>query len=150
MISYIRGQNPKIMKKINLLLMLLAFVSTIVHAQSADEKAVAEQVDKLSKALIAADKAVLESLAAEELTYGHSSGTIEDKAAFVDAVVSGKTKYTKVDVSDQTIKIVGDIALVRHNAAMIVNGGNVNLGILLVFRKQRGEWKLLARQAYRR
>jgi hypothetical protein len=36
------------------------------------------------------DKASLDKIAAPELSYGHSSGTIEDKAAFIEALVRVK------------------------------------------------------------
>jgi hypothetical protein len=46
--------------------------------------------------MIKPDKAGLENMAAEELSYGHSSGLIEDKAAFVDDIVSGKSVFKTV------------------------------------------------------
>ena len=53
------------------------------------------------------DKSALDKIAAPELTYGHSSGTIEDKAAFIDALVSGRNDFVTIDLSEQTVKLVG-------------------------------------------
>jgi len=50
------------------------------HAESADEAAVAKAVADLTKAMLAADKAQLEALVADQLSYGHSSGKLETKA----------------------------------------------------------------------
>jgi len=137
------------MKKINLLIACLALGTTLSFAQSKKETAVADAVNQLTEALLSGDRESLASIAADELTYGHSSGTIEDKAAFVEAVASGKTDFTKIDISDQTISVVGKIALVRHRMAADLGEVHVDLGILAVWAKQKGGWKLLARQAYR-
>jgi hypothetical protein len=124
-----------------------------LFAQSADEKAVAESVETLRKALISADKSVLENLAADQLTYGHSSGVIEDKRMFVDALVSRRSVFTAVSFLDQDIRISGDVAIVRHRLVADTNNNNVpgkvDILILLVWQKQAGQWKLLARQAAR-
>lgn len=141
------------MKKTFGLLLLYVALCISVQAQSKEEKEVAAAVENLRKAMIDADKAQLEKLAADELTYGHSSGTIEDKDAFIEALVSGKSDFETMDLTDQTIKVAGNTALVRHQLSAKVNDsgkpGNVNLGILLVWQKQGGNWKLLARQAYK-
>jgi ketosteroid isomerase-like protein len=49
--------------------------------------------------------------------------------------------------------VLGDIALVRHKLFGDSNSGGkpseVKLGVLLVWQKQQGKWRLLARQAYK-
>ena len=140
------------MMKMILSLLLFCLVSTtILLAQTADEKAVAAAVEKFRKAMIAADKATLESMSANELSYGHSNGLIEDKAAFVDQFVTGKSVFLTINLSDQTIRIANDAAIVRHRLTGDTNNnkvpGKVDLVVLTVWQKQKGEWKLLARQA---
>lgn len=127
-------------------------LSVTVMAQT-DEQQVSTAVELLRKAMIDADKPTLEKLAADELSYGHSSGLIEDKATFVQNIVSGKSGFTSIELKDQTVSVVGDVAVVRHKfvAETTSNGqpGRANIGILLVWKKQSGSWKLLARQAFR-
>lgn len=129
---------------------ILILAAQLSFSQSADEKAVASAVTALTNGMLQGDQAVLNDLTAAELSYGHSSGVIEDKATFVDALVSRKSHFTEIDITDQSITIAGNTALVRHTLRGVVNGANVNLGILLVWQKQKGKWKLLARQAFRR
>lgn len=132
-------------------LLLIVTLSNTSIAQSKDENAVAAAVENLRKAMIDGDKAALEKLTCDELSYGHSSGKIEDKAAFVEALASGKSDFVTIELSGQTIKIAGNAAIVRH----ILNGTNVDAGksadvhlsVLTVWQKQKNEWKLLARQA---
>jgi hypothetical protein len=133
------------------LLMLVTSVNSL--AQSKDETAVAAAVDALKKAMLDADKTNLDKLTASELSYGHSSGKVETKAEFVDALVTGKSDFVSINLADQTIKIVGNTAIVRHtlNGETNDNGnkGTVKLFILTVWQKDKGQWKLLARQAAR-
>ncbi len=122
-----------------------------LFAQTNDEKEIADRVESLRKAMIAADKTSLSELTSEDLTYGHSIGLIENKAAFIDNLVTGKSVFKTIALSDQTIKTTGDVATVRHHFVAETNNGNVpgkaDLLVLLVWQKQNGKWKLLARQA---
>lgn len=141
-------------KFITPLLLCCLLSSSSSLGQSADEKEIADRVETLRKMLMTPDKTILEGLAAEELSYGHSTGLIEDKTAFVDALVTGKSKLSAIIFSDQTIKIAGDVAIVRHKMTADLNNNNaitkVDIFVLLVWQKQNGKWKLLARQAARK
>lgn len=138
-------------KTIFSLLLSCMLYSTIVSAQSAEEKAVADAVENFRKLMITPDKTALENLAAAELSYGHSNGLVEDKAAFVDDFVTGKSIFKSVELADQTIKIAGDVAIVRHRLTGETFNNNVpgkaDILVLLIWKKQKGQWKLLARQA---
>ena len=140
------------MKRTFLFLMLCG-CSLVMRAQTADQKAVAAAVETLRKAMVDADKAALEKIAADALSYGHSSGKMEDKAAFVDAIVTGKSDFKTIELTDQTINISENVALVRHKLSGETNNdgqpGTVSLGVLLVWQKQKGQWKLIGRQAFK-
>lgn len=120
-------------------------------ANTAEEE-VARAVEDLRLALISGDRQALENIAADALSYGHSGGKTEDKKTFIDQLVSGRSNFTSIDLSNQTIAVVGETAIVRHALSATTNDagkgpGTVHLGILLVWVKQAGDWKLLARQA---
>lgn len=136
-----------------ILFIAMASVMTSSWAQSKDEKNAETAVGFLIKALESSNKADLETIASEELTYGHSNGLVEDKKAFVEALTNGSSDFENIKISNQTIKITGNLALVRHrlDAGTLNKGvkGEIHLNVLLVFRKEKGEWKLLARQAAR-
>lgn len=120
-------------------------------AQNKEEAAVTAAVENLRKAMIDGDKTGLQNLTADQLSYGHSSGKVEDKATFVDNIVTGKSDFVTIDLTNQTIAVAGDAAIVRHTLSATTNDngkpGTVNLNILLIWQKQKGQWKLLARQA---
>src|SRR5262245_49644528 len=108
-------------------------------------------MEALRKAMIAGDRAGLDKLALPELSYGHSSGRLENKAEFVEALASGKSGFSAIELSDQTVNVHDDIALVRHvfNGTRRKEGDKMKLAILTVWRQQQDQWKLLARQAAR-
>lgn len=133
------------------LLLLVNLITITAWSQNKEEAAVAAAVESLKQAMISGEKAALEKIADDQLSYGHSSGKIEDKAAFVEAIASGKSDFVTIDLSEQTISVSGNVAIVRHKLSATTNdGGNpgtVKLAILTVWKKQGKEWKLLARQA---
>lgn len=140
------------MKKI-IFFFLVLNAAMVAKAQTADEQAVAAVVEKLRTAMIGADRATLESLAAADLSYGHSNGKIENKTSFVNNIVDGKSDFVSIALSDQTIHIADHTALVRHTFAAELNDGgkasSVRLGVLLIWQKRQGQWLLLARQAFK-
>ncbi len=139
------------MKKIFSIVILVFLMSIITNAQSKHEKAVTSAVEQLRKAMIDADKAALENLVTDNLSYGHSGGHIDDKKEFVEKIVSGRSDFVTIGLSDQTISITGKTAIVRHKLNATTNDsgkpGEVHLLVMLVWQKQHGQWKLLARQA---
>lgn len=139
------------MKKLILTLALFCLNITFIHAQTADELKINETVQTLRKVMIDPDKAVLEKITHEDLSYGHSSGTIETKAMFIESLTSNNSDFKTMDLTEQTVKIIGSTAIVRHKLfAETANKGvasTAKLNVLLIFTKVKGDWKLLARQA---
>lgn len=133
--------------------MLFLVLSIAASAQSKDERDVAAAVERLKQAMVSADKNQLEKLTAGELSYGHSSGKLEDKAAFVEDVVSGPVDFLAINAEDQTIRLAGNTAIVRHvfSSEATNNGAptNIRIGVMMVWQKQQGQWKLLARQGFK-
>ena len=119
--------------------------------QTGKETAVSGAVEALRKAMIAGDKAALDKLTLPELSYGHSSGRLENKAEFIAALASGKSGFSAIDLSDQTVNVVDNIALVRHvfSGTRRKEGDKMKLAILTVWLQRQDQWKLLARQAAR-
>ena len=131
----------------------LALLPTIVHAESADEAAVRKAVDDLTKAMIAADRAQLEALTAEALSYGHSAGKVETKKEFIDVIAGKKTTYKSITISEPKVQVTGNNAVARHTYAVEFESdgkpGSAKIGVMQVWVKDGGSWKLLARQAFR-
>lgn len=136
-----------------LLLILLLMSSSYLYAQDKQKANLLAAVDKLKNAMVSGERKALEEIAANDLSYGHSSGKLEDKATFVETIASGKSDFVSIDLKNQTVKITGKTAIVRHELHAKTNDGGkpgeVHIGIMLVWQKQGKDWKMLARQAYK-
>lgn len=123
------------------------------RAESADEAAVKKLVDELRMAQFKQDKAKLDSLTAAQLSYSHSDGRVEDKAKYINGVMTRKATVKSLEWPDMTIQVVGSNAVVRHLWVSVseLEGKvtNTKIGVMQVWQKQDGGWKLLARSSFR-
>jgi hypothetical protein len=137
-------------KKGILVAIAFLFFTIGLSAQNSAEKLVAKQIDLFHQAMVDANEAALNDLTSEKLSYGHSNGGVEDKKDFMHKLTSGASDYTKIEVSNQTVSISGDVAIVRQDAELLMQGAakgtQLNLMLVMVWQKSNGKWKLLARQ----
>ena len=74
------------MKKL-IIAIIFFFTSTgVIEAQSKNEKALESAIEQLRKAMVDADSSSLSNITSDKLSYGHSSGAVEDKAAFIGKI----------------------------------------------------------------
>ena len=149
------------MKKIIILFLLSVFVGCCNNKQQSaqlpqtSQTEVVTAINQLIKAMVTTDESLLNSILAEELVYGHSSGKVQNKSKFIAEILSGEPlRYISVEPLDQTIQLAGDVAVVRHiftAETKNVDGepGSLRIGNMMVWHLQNEQWKLLARQAYR-
>ena len=135
-----------------LLFMLLGTGLTFgASAQNRDSVAVVAAVEQLRTAMINGNEEALNAIASDQLSDGHSGGHVEGKTEFVTKISSGKSDFVTIEISEQSILVSGKTAIVRHTLNATTNDGGkpgiVKLKILLVFQKEKGNWKMLARQA---
>jgi ketosteroid isomerase-like protein len=140
------------MKKM-ICLALLSLVCMSAMAQSADEAGVSAAVQRLDAAMLAADADGMKAVTSDALSYGHSNGAVQDQKVFIETIVSGGTKYRRIDLSNTKTTLAGDDAIVRdHFSGTVESGGKVSevdLEQLMVWQKRDGVWKLIARQGYK-
>ena len=138
-------------KKIFIVFTILIMTGFKSFSQEKEGKAVAEAGESFRKAMISAERPTLENWTADNLSYGHSNGRVENKKEFVENIVSGRSDFLTIELTDQTIQVTGKTAVVRHVLSATTNDngkpGTVKLSILLIWQKQKGNWKLLARQS---
>jgi hypothetical protein len=117
----------------------------------ADEDAVAKNLEAFRAAQAAANAEILATLCAAELSYSHSDGRVEDKAAFIAGATNGKSKWLSLKYEDPQIRVVGPAAIVRFHwlgeSEAVADGkkSSTNLHILMNWQKQGADWKLLSR-----
>jgi ketosteroid isomerase-like protein len=136
---------------------LLVLAGALVSAANnpADEKAVLATLDAMAKATVAKDIPTLTKIYGDDITYAHSSALTQTKADVLKAL-AGPTINEFMKFSDTTVRIYGDVALVK-GVCDFRNGapGNVldnHLNILWVMvRRPQGPfgWQIVARQTTR-
>jgi len=135
------------------LLFLLCFICYVSCKAQSWKKDIESCIESLNKATISQDKSTLEKLTEDELSYGHSTGLVEDRKTYVQDIMSGSTKSLQIENTDQTINLAGDLAIVRTLCSIkgTKDGApmDVKIGVLMIWKKEGVDWKLLARQGYK-
>ena len=123
------------------------------YAQWADEAAVRNAVEELRMAWLKQDKAKIQALIAEQLSYSHSDARLQDKTEFIAGVMSRKGTVKSLEWPELTVQVVGNNAIVRHlwvsESELDGKVTNTKIGVMQVWQKQDGGWKLLARASWR-
>lgn len=127
--------------------------TAVARTQSPEAIAVAMATEALRVAMFANDKAALESLCDNALTYGHSSGRIENKAEFIAAAAGGKSTWKSLEFQNTEQYAEGGIGYSRCTlVGQTLSEGkttDVKIGVLMVWVNRGDRWRLLARQAFR-
>lgn len=139
------------MKKL-LFILFLSFCTSIAFGQTGKEAEVWTKVEALNKAIFETkDSAAIQDLVAENVTYGHSTGLIENKPVMLHAAVSSPDVYKNLSLERLGTTYAGQTAVVRYILrAEVLKDGNtspLNISIMQVWGKNKGKWKLYARQA---
>lgn len=139
------------MKKL-LFILLVVFITSSVSSQSGKEAELWSKVEALNKAVFETkDSAAIQELVAANVTYGHSTGVIEDKPLMLHNAVHSLESYKDLSMERISTTYAGPTAIVRYilRAQVTKEGNNypLNIGIMQVWGKDKGKWKLYARQA---
>jgi len=131
---------------------VICLFSVITFAQSSESAQLWSRVESLSKAIFETkDGAALEDLVSTSVTYGHSGGNLEDKDMMIRKAVASKTVYKNPVLEKLSVEVDGKTAIVRHTfrATSVENAieAPLDLSILQVWKKEKGKWRIWARQA---
>ena len=138
-------------------LVLAAVILALAPVMSAQMGKAEQQVLQAEKdrfaAMVKGDRAALEKLLSDDLTYTHSTALLETKEQFIKSVTSGNIDYVSIvpSESDWKVRINGSTALVNGVAAVtVVDKGNdrkIRIRFTTVHANRGGAWQLLAWQS---
>ena len=115
------------------------------------EKEILALEDKRCAAMTGRDADALAALLHDELVYTHSSAAVDDKAKYIDAIRSGRTRYHSIKRAEQRVRGYGDTALVtgRAEIEVDVNGQHKSLRLryLDAWTRTPQGWKFVAWQS---
>jgi hypothetical protein len=122
-------------------------------AFACDDDGLASAVEAFRVAMVNADGPRMTELAADYLSFGHSNGVVQTREEFVAAVVEKKEIFNSISQTENHNIVVNDLGIARHKftANITIDGQakEFNLGILQVWHKEAGQWKMVARQAFK-
>jgi len=128
------------------------FITTVAFSQK-DADVIRQKAEALHRAVfVNKDSLSLEALFAKEVTYGHSGGKVQSRKEAIDDISHNKSTYADPVISDITVTVDGTTAVSRQLFTATENtkdGKSVplKLHIVLVWAKEKKEWRLVARQA---
>jgi len=134
-------------------LILIPVFALMLSAATLDQKGdkeVLAAMDAFKDAMTHKDGATLGKLLADDLTYVHSAGQLQNKAEVIQSITSGKTIVERMDYSDTVVRFYGKTALVRGRVDLYHSSTNiVHMNVLHVWVKSPQGWQMVARQATR-
>src|SRR4051812_18694950 len=134
-------------------LLISASVLSAAGSESKGEKEVLAAMDSWKQATMKKDKAALEKLLHEDLSYTHSSGKNETKADVIKSVTTGPSTVEAITFTNNTVRVYGNTALVKGKVDITNKtdgkATTANLDILHVWVKGSQGWQLVGRQAVR-
>jgi hypothetical protein len=111
-----------------------------VLLRTAEQTRFAAQVD--------ADARILDKLLDDGLEYVHSNGELDSKKSFIDSLTSGTRDYVSSEASIETVRIFGDVAVIRGKAKVTVadkgQSRDLHIGYTDVWLWKNGSWKMTA------
>ena len=122
-----------------------------MYEARADVTKIEELENKRYDAMLNADIHVLNDLLHEILIYSHSTGGLDTKEIYLNALRDKVSIYKSVKRDDQTVRITGDIGLVFNHVQIHAEhkGSELRLDnrLLAVWTRDKGIWRLLAIQS---
>ena len=131
----------------------LGLLTALPAFAGADEDMILKNVETFRAGQAAGKADAIAPLLADDLSYSHSSGAVDDKAKLLSGISTANYKWTTLEYKNPTVRVVGPAAIVRFNFVgeqeFAADGKKVpqNLAILMNWQKQGNDWKLLSRSA---
>ena len=113
------------------------------------------EADKLRRAaMISADIEKISTLVTDDLVYTHSSGKVDDKKSFLDAIRSGSLDYEKIEPRNTVVRAKGGTVVVTGLVSITVKAPDGLKSFDARFtavhmRNKEGNWQLMAWQTTR-
>ena len=120
---------------------------------AAAEQAVKQAEEQRCQALTHGDLATVDRMMADDSMYVHSSGEVQNKAAFIGDLKSGKRVYKGLDSSDVQVRVYGKTAVLTERTALSVTNAGKDLQfpmrVTTVYVNHGGQWQMVTYQSTR-
>jgi ketosteroid isomerase-like protein len=114
------------------------------------EQEVTQLTDQYIAALKGKDAAALERIWADDLTFINPGGAMLTKAQRLADIQSGANRFDSLEVSDRTVRVYGDTAVMTSLTTMKGQYGGQDASgqyrVTNVFARRGGEWQIVSLQ----
>jgi ketosteroid isomerase-like protein len=132
------------------IVLLLPVISAV--AATSEEEVRAADARRIA-AVVDGNVGALSALLADDLTYTHTTGQVENKEQFLAGIASGKLDYQSIQPSEVQVRDYGNSAVMTGRAEMKVNAQGKDLAFAIRFTavwvKGEGGWRMAAWQSTR-
>ena len=105
------------------------------------------------EAMIDVDIDALEKILAPGLVYTHTTGSVDTREQFIESLVQRNVRYHAVDISENQVRVAGDVATSTGAATLSVSTPTLSLELAIrfieVYVRTDGAWQLIAWQSTR-
>jgi ketosteroid isomerase-like protein len=134
-------------------LLVFSQIAAPAAQDSSAEQAVRQAEEQRCQALVQGDLAAVDRSMSDDSTYVHSSGEVQNKAAFIGDLKSGKRVYKGLKEDDVQVRVYGNTAvLTARTELQVVNAGKelqFPMRITTVYVKLGGKWVMATYQSTR-
>ena len=132
-----------------LLLLLVLLPHLALASPRGDEASARAALLARFDAALHADVGTLEKLLADDLEYCGVSATCSTKAQYLDSVRSGTRDYISSVATIETVRIFGDVGVIRGKAKVTVGGKDrqpqdLHIGYTDIWIWKDGRWQMTA------
>jgi hypothetical protein len=141
---------PIVIATIAAMTMLCGTSSPTEPASSAAGSEAALRAAELKRfeANVNADARVLGELLDDGLEYVHSNGALDSKQSFIESLTTGRRDYASTEARIETIRILGDVAIIRGTAKVtVIDAGtsrDLHIGYTDVWVWKDNRWQMTA------
>jgi hypothetical protein len=136
---------------------VLTLAQEATNPPANDNAGVEEQIKRLEQQLrdhvLKGDTSVAEQYLADDYVNINAAGQMLDRNETIQAVKTGRVKYSSIDVTDERVRIYGDTAIdnITSNSKLTVDGQDRSgqYRTTIVWVKQNGQWKRVSFQSTR-
>lgn len=98
-------------------------------------------------ALLSADVAELAQLFADDMLWVHGSAKSDGKSGMLDSIGSGRTRYLRIDNSEQKLRFFGDVAFIDGVVAMELDLAGeikqINSRFTICWARTASDWQIV-------
>ena len=120
---------------------------------SAVEQKIKQSEQQLRDHVLKGDTSLAEQYLADDYVNVNAAGQMLNKNETIEAVKTGRVKYSSIDVTDERVRVYGDTGIdnVTSNTKLTIDGQDRSgqYRTTIVWVKQNGQWKRVSFQSTR-